>query len=72
MDPTMTSSYVAHMVRTALIERGLQDTLLRVAPLPFSWEVTLQGPSGVEQHLIIPDGGMRGLQDAIRSALEAE
>jgi hypothetical protein len=40
--------------------------------LPFSWEVTLQGPTGAEQHLIIPDGGIPGLQDAIRSALEID
>jgi hypothetical protein len=65
----VTSAYVASVVRTVLSERGLADTIVTVAALPFSWEVTLRPSSGVHQRFIIPDGAMQMVADAVRWAL---
>jgi hypothetical protein len=66
----MTTRYVAEIVRRVLIEYALPDRLLRVAALPFSWEVTLQKPSGVTEHLIIPSGTLRTMVETLRAALD--
>ena len=65
----MTSAYIADVVRTVLAEYGLPDTLVRVAILPFSWEVILRSPTGVEQHLIVPNGSSEVLADTVRWAI---
>jgi hypothetical protein len=69
-DHPTTTRYVAEIVRRVLIEYALPHRLLRVAALPFSWEVTLQKPSGVTEHLIIPSGTLRALVESLRAALD--
>src|SRR5262249_29300746 len=69
-ESTMTTVNVAEIVRAVLSEYALPDTLKRVAALPFSWEVTLRSPAGVEQHVIIPFGSPRTLPQRVRIALE--
>jgi hypothetical protein len=65
----MTSAYIAKVVRKVLAERGLPDTLVRVAVLPYAWEVILRKPTGTEEHVIVPVGPTAMLKDTIRWSL---
>jgi hypothetical protein len=67
----MTSAYIAKVVRKVLAERGLPDTLVRVAVLPYAWEVILRKPTGTEEHVIVPVGPTAMLQETIRWSLAA-
>jgi hypothetical protein len=65
----MTSAYIAKAVRKVLAERGLPDTLVRVAVLPYAWEIILRKPTGTEEHVIVPVGPTALLHDTIRWSL---
>ena len=65
----MTPTYIANVVRALLLESGTRDTLVAVTGLSFSWEIILRRPSGLEQHLIVPDGPPDGLADLIRRTI---
>jgi len=53
------------------MENGTRDTLVGVAALSFSWEIVLRSPSGVEQHLIVPNGPQQGIIDLIRRTIDS-
>ena len=67
----MTPAYIATVVRALLMENGTRDTLVGVAALSFSWEIVLRSPSGVEQHLIVPNGPQQGIIDLIRRTIDS-
>jgi len=64
----MTPAFVASVVRTVLAEHDLPDTVVRVAALPFSWEVTLRDSGGVEWCLMVPEGSSQQFADVVREA----
>lgn len=64
----MTSAFVASVVRTVLAEHDLPHTVVRVAALPFSWEITLRDAGGVEWNLMVPEGSSMQFADVVREA----